>query len=67
MTLMPTVDVKPTNRKPGQKAESANEPFKRAIAACARAMSRHPELEVAFSADKPGLMNSPDGAKARLP
>ena len=64
---MPPVDVKPTNRKPGQKAENANEPFKRAISACARAMSRHPELEVAFSADKPGLVNGPDGAKARLP
>ncbi len=64
---MPTIDVKPTNRKPGQKPEAANEPFKRALTGCARAMSRHPELEVAFSADKPGLINGPDGAKARLP
>jgi cobaltochelatase CobT len=64
---MPTVDVKPTNRKPGQKAETGAEPFKRALAACARAMSRHPELEVAFSADKPGLSTGPEGAKARLP
>jgi len=65
---MPTVDVKnPSNRKPGQKPEAANEPFKRVLAACARAMSRHPELEVAFSADKPGLFTGPDGAKARLP
>jgi cobaltochelatase CobT len=65
---MPTVDVKnPSNRKPGQKPEAANEPFKRALTACARAMSRHPELEVAFSADKPGLFTGPDGAKARLP
>src|SRR5437763_14969530 len=64
---MATVDVKPSNRKPGQKPESANEPFKRALGACARAMSRHPELEVAFSADKPGLVSGPDGAKARLP
>ena len=65
---MPTVDVKPaSNRRPGPKAESANEPFKRALTGCARAMSRHPELEVAFSADKPGLVNGPDGAKARLP
>ena len=30
-------------------------------------MSRHPELEVAFSADKPALVGGPDGAKARLP
>jgi cobaltochelatase CobT len=65
---MPTVDVKnPSNRKPGQKPEAANEPFKRALTACARAMSRHPELEVAFSADKPGLFTGPDGSKARLP
>jgi cobaltochelatase CobT len=64
---MPPVDVKPTNRKPAGKTEGLNEPFKRAIAACARAMSRHPELEVAFSADKPGLVSGPDGAKARLP
>ena len=65
---MPTVDVKPlSNRKPGQKGESGAEPFKRALTACARAMSRHPELEVAFSADKPGLSAGPDGVKARLP
>jgi cobaltochelatase CobT len=65
---MPTVDVKPlSNRKPGQKPDSGPEPFKRALSACARAMSRHPELEVAFSADKPGLAVGPDGAKARLP
>src|SRR5579863_5046835 len=64
---MPTIDVKPSNRKPGQKPDSANDPFKRALTGCARAMSRHPELEVAFSADKPGLLNGPDGAKARLP
>ena len=65
---MPTVDVKPlSNRKPGQKPEGGAEPFKRALSACARAMSRHPELDVAFSADKPGLSVGPDGAKARLP
>ena len=68
MSLMPTVDVKPaSNRKPGQKAEGGPEPFKRALSACARAMSRHPELEVVFSADKPGLSGGPEGAKARLP
>ncbi|MDE3177390.1 MAG: cobaltochelatase subunit CobT [Pseudomonadota bacterium] len=65
---MPTVDVKPSsNRKPGAKPEAVNEPFKRALSACARAMSRHPELEVVFSADKPGLVSGPEGAKARLP
>ena len=64
---MPPIDVKPTNRKPAGKAEAANEPFKRAIASCARAMSRHPELEIAFAADKPSLITGPDGSKARLP
>jgi cobaltochelatase CobT len=64
---MPTVDVKPTNRKPGAKPEAANEPFKRALASCTRAMSRHPELEILFAADKPALVVGPEGAKARLP
>jgi len=64
---MPPIDVKPTNRKPPSKSEAANEPFKRAIASCARAMSRHPELEIAFAADKPSLITGPDGSKARLP
>ena len=30
-------------------------------------MARHPELEVAFSTDKPSLVTGPEGAKARLP
>ena len=64
---MSTVDVKPTNRKPGAKPEAVNEPFKRALASCTRAMSRHPELEITFAADKPALVAGPDGAKARLP
>src|SRR5271157_5655957 len=65
---MSSVDVKPTgNRKSATKADAPNEPFKRALVSCTRAMARHPELEVAFSADKPALMTGPDGAKARLP
>jgi len=65
---MPAIDVKPaSNRKPGAKPDTANEPFKRALASCTRAMSRHPELEIAFAADKPALVVGPDGAKARLP
>jgi cobaltochelatase CobT len=65
---MPPLDIKaPTNRKPVGKAEAPNEPFKRAIASCTRAMSRHPELEITFAADKPSLTGGPDGAKARLP
>jgi cobaltochelatase CobT len=65
---MPTVDVKPTNnRKPAGKAEAANEPLKQALASCTRALARQPGLEVAFSAEKPSLTISPEGAKARLP
>ncbi|MGA2795122.1 MAG: cobaltochelatase subunit CobT [Roseiarcus sp.] len=65
---MPPLDIKmPSNRKPAGKAEPPNEPFKRAIASCARAMSRHPELEITFAADKPSLMAGPERAKARLP
>ena len=65
---MSTVDVRPTNnRKPAAKAEIANEPLKHALASCTRALARRPGLEVAFSADKPSLTISPEGAKARLP
>jgi cobaltochelatase CobT len=65
---MSTVDVKPTsNRKPAVKAETPNEPFKQALASCTRALARQPGLEVAFSADKPSLITSSEGAKARLP
>ncbi len=64
---MSAIDVKPTNRKPPSKGEAANEPFKRAIASCTRALARHPELEIVFAADKPSLITGPDGAKARLP
>jgi cobaltochelatase CobT len=64
---MSTVDVKPTNRKPAGKAETANEPFKQALASCTRALARQPGLEVAFSTDKPSLVSSSEGSKARLP
>jgi cobaltochelatase CobT len=65
---MSTADVKPgNNRRPAGKAEAANEPFKQALASCTRALARQPELEIAFSADKPSLMTSAEGAKARLP
>jgi cobaltochelatase CobT len=43
--------------------ESPTEPFKRAVTGCLRAIAREPELEVAFAAERPGLI----GAKARLP
>ena len=65
---MAAVDAKPlTTRKPAAKAEPLNEPFKRALASCARAMARRSDLEVAFAPDKPGLVTGVDGARARLP
>jgi cobaltochelatase CobT len=65
---MSSVDVKQTsNRKPTGKVETANEPFKHALASCTRALARQPGLEIAFSTDKPSLVTSPEGARARLP
>ena len=57
----------PTNRKPPQKTEAPQEPFKRAVAGCMRAMARSRDLDVTFSADKPLLTTNTEGAKARLP
>ncbi|HME28661.1 MAG TPA: cobaltochelatase subunit CobT [Pseudolabrys sp.] len=48
--------------KPSPK-ESPTEPFKQAVTGCLRALARKPELEVAFAAERPGLM----GGKVRLP
>ncbi len=56
-----------TNRKPPTKADAPQEPFKRAVAACMRAMSGSKELEVTFAADRPALIGGAEGAKARLP
>src|SRR6266478_6931100 len=54
----------PSNIKPKPSAkESPTEPFKRAVTGCLRAIARKPELEVAFAAERPGIV----GGKARLP
>ncbi len=47
----------------GKPAESPTEPFKRAVAGTVRALAGAPELEVAFTADKPHLTQQ----RARLP
>jgi cobaltochelatase CobT len=53
-----------SNSKPkAQPKESPTEPFKRAVTSCLRAIAKRPELEVAFAAERPGLV----GGKARLP
>src|SRR5580692_10142697 len=64
---MATADVKPSNRKPPAKGDAPNEPFKRALASCTRALARRPDLEIAFAPEKPSLVSGPDGARARLP
>src|SRR6202045_5548450 len=43
--------------------ENPAEPFKRAVTGCLRAIARKPDLEVAFAAERPGIV----GGKARLP
>ena len=43
--------------------ESPTEPFKRAVAGCMRALSRKPDLEITYAAERPGIA----GGKARLP
>jgi cobaltochelatase CobT len=43
--------------------DSPTEPFKRAVSGCLRAIARRPDLEVAFAAERPGIV----GGKARLP
>ncbi len=57
----------PSNRKPGAKAEAPQEPFKRAVASCMRAMAGVKELEVTYAPERPGLTGTGEGAKARLP
>ena len=39
------------------------EPFKRAVTSCLRAIARKPDLDVAFAAERPGIISG----KARLP
>jgi cobaltochelatase CobT len=56
-----------SNRRPGQAAPPPNEPFKRACASALRAMSGLREIEVTYASDKPALVGTGEGAKARLP
>jgi cobaltochelatase CobT len=56
-----------SNRKPASKNEAPQEPFKRAVASCMRAMAGVHELEVTFAAERPSLTGTGEAAKARLP
>ncbi len=56
-----------SNSKPPNKSEAPQEPFKRALAGCMRALSCMPQLEVAYASERPNLIRSGTTAKARLP
>ncbi|WP_442916098.1 cobaltochelatase subunit CobT [Lichenihabitans sp. Uapishka_5] len=55
------------NRKPGAPNEAPQEPFKRAVAGCMRALSRNPQLEVTYAPERPGISGHGESARARLP
>ena len=57
----------PSNRKPPGKLDAPQEPFKRAIAGCMRAMAGVRDLDVTFAPEKPSLIGERQNAKARLP
>ena len=53
-----------SNYKPkSSPKEAPNEPFKRAVTGCLRALAKKPELEVGYAAERPGIA----GGKVRLP
>ncbi|WP_442755805.1 cobaltochelatase subunit CobT [Methylocystis sp. JAN1] len=56
----------PTNRRPASPKEAPQEPFKRAVAGAMRAMARSPKLDVAFAPERPSLIQTEEGAKARI-
>src|SRR5579872_6205698 len=56
-----------SNHKPPGKVEAPQEPFKRAVAGCMRALAHMPQLEVTFATEKPSLNKIGAAAKARLP
>jgi cobaltochelatase CobT len=57
---------KPSNRRTATPKDAPQEPFRRAIAGAMRAMAKTPDLDVAFAPDRPSLIATPEGAKARL-
>ncbi|HEX3497639.1 MAG TPA: cobaltochelatase subunit CobT [Methylocella sp.] len=54
-------------KNPPAKLQAPNEPFKRAVAGCMRAVAKMPAIEVAFTAERPSLVWTGASAKARLP
>ncbi|CAJ0885853.1 cobaltochelatase CobT [freshwater sediment metagenome] len=56
----------PTNRRPASPKDAPQEPFKRAVSGAMRAMAKTPKLDVVFAAERPSLISTPEGAKARI-
>ncbi len=56
-----------SNRRPAQSKDAPQEPFKRAVAGAMRAMAKSPDLDVSFAPERPSLISTEEGAKARLP
>lgn len=56
-----------SNQKSPAKSPAPQEPFKRAVAACMRALSKMPQLEVTYASERPSLVSTGASAKARLP
>ena len=56
-----------SNQKPPGKIEAPQEPFKRAVAGCLRAMAQVTQLDVAYAAEKPNVVGNAGAARVRLP
>ena len=56
-----------SNHKPPGKTEAPQEPFKRAVAGCLRALAHVPQLDVTYAAEKPNVSGASATARVRLP
>ena len=56
-----------SNHKPPGKVEAPQEPFKRAVAGCLRAMAHVAQLDVTYAAEKPNVAGGTAAARVRLP
>ncbi len=66
--MAPPADVRPgANARPASKADAPQDGFKRAVAGCMRAMAGTADLEVTYAPERPSLIRTGEGAKARLP
>ena len=66
--MAPPADVRSgSNTKPGTKPDGPLDGFKRAVAGCMRAMAGTAELEVTYAPERPNLIRTGEGSKARLP